>query len=171
MKKYIFAACLGLLSLGFTSCDVETDVEAGGTQVEKMAGFWDVTCDAVNENGEIVSEDPYELGVFSLMTYNTAANSASEMWIDDLGNFWDFKMKVDVNYAARTFACAEKDYDADGSGKAVITDGRILEKAAKNVHGMPVDSIVFNITFSDDDKGLIYRIHGKRYWGTSPDVE
>ena len=47
----------------------------------------------------------------------------------------------------------------------VQNDGKILEEAAKNLHGMPNDSIVFNIKFSDDDNGLIYRVSGQRYTG------
>lgn len=159
---------MGLFSLGFTACDVETDEDAGGTEVMKMAGFWDVTVDVIDENGDVLYEDPYGMGTVSIMTYNTAANNATEMWLDDQGNFWAFKMRVDVNYGARTFSCAEKDYDADGTGTAVVTDGKILEGAAKNLHGMPNDSIVFNIKFSDDDYGFTYRISGQRYWGTSP---
>ena len=98
-------------------------------------------------------------------TYNTADNSMNQMWLDDNGEFWAFKMKVDVDYQARTFSCPEKDYDADGTGTAVVTGGKILEGAAKNLHGMPNDSIVFNIKFSDDDDNNTFRLSGQRYTG------
>ena len=153
------------LSFGFASCDVETDEEPGGTNVEQMAGRWDVQVDAVDANGNVLYEDPYGMGTITIMTYNTADNNTTEMWLDDQEEFWAFKMKVDVNYEARTFSCSEKDYDADGTGKAVVTGGKILENAAKNLHGMPNDSIVFNITFDDDDYNLTYRISGQRYTG------
>ena len=166
MKKYISLAFMAIaLTFGFTSCCVETNEEPGGTNVEKMAGRWNVMVDAVDESGNVVYKDPYHLGEFEIRTYNTADNSTTKMWLDDLGEFWAFKMKVDVNYIARTFSCAEQDYDAKGSGTAVVTDGKILEEAAKNLHGMPNDSIVFNIKFSDDDYGLIYRLSGQRYTG------
>ena len=74
-------------------------------------------------------------------------------------------MKVDVNYDARTFSCGEQNYNAKGSGTAIVTDGKVLEGAAKNLHGMPNDSIVFDIVFNDDDNGLKYRISGQRYTG------
>ena len=99
------------------------------------------------------------------MTYNTADNSMNQMWLDDNSEFWAFKMKVDVDYQARTFSCPEKDYDADGTGTAVVTGGKILEGAAKNLHGMPNDSIVFNIKFSDDDDNSTFRLSGQRYTG------
>jgi hypothetical protein len=166
MKKYISLLMTALLfSFGFTGCDPETDEEPGGTNVEKMAGVWDVTVDAVDESGNILYEDPYGIGVIQVMTYNTAANVDNEMWLDDMQNFWAFKMKVDVNYAARTFSCASKDYDAAGTGTAVVTNGKVLEGQAKNLHGMPNDSIVFDIKFSDDNNGLIYRFSGQRYTG------
>lgn len=166
MKKYISLAFMAIaLSFGFVSCSVETNEEPGGTNVEKMAGRWEVTVDAVDESGNVLYEDPYNLGVFEIRTYNTADNSIDKMWLDDLKTFWSFKMKVDVNYIARTFSCSERDYDAAGSGTAVVTDGKVLENAAKNLHGMPNDSIVFNIKFSDDDNGLIYRVSGQRYTG------
>ena len=166
MKKYISLAFMAVaLSFGFVSCSVETDEEPGGTNVEKMAGRWNVQVDAVDESGNVVYEDPYGIGKITIMTFNTAANNINEMWLDDNGKFWSFKMKVDVNYRERTFSCAEQDYDAVGTGTAVVSNGKVLENAAKNLHGMPNDSIVFNIKFNDDDNGLLYRISGQRYTG------
>ena len=153
------------LSFGFTSCSVETNEEPGGTNVQKMAGRWDVKVDAVDDSGNVLYDDPYGMGTITIFTYNTADDSKTEMWLDDRGKFWAFKMKVDVNYEARTFSCGTKDYDAAGTGTAEVTGGKIMENAAKNLHGMPNDSIVFNIKFSDDNNGLTYRISGQRYTG------
>ena len=86
------------------------------------------------------------------------------MWLDDNSSFWNFKMKVDVKYDERTFSCSERNYDAAGTGTAVVTNGKVLENAAKNLHGMPNDSIVFDIKFSDGGE-TIYRISGQRYTG------
>ena len=105
MKKYISLAFMAVaLSFGFTSCCVETNEEPGGTNVEKMAGRWNVVVDAVDESGNVLYEDPYGLGTFTIMTYNTADNGVNKMWLDDNKKFWAFKMKVDVNYIARTFS-------------------------------------------------------------------
>ncbi|MCS2850460.1 hypothetical protein NXX05_24180 [Bacteroides thetaiotaomicron] len=50
-------------------------------------------------------EDPFGAGHLQMSTYNTASNSETEVWLDDLGNFWEYKkLKVNVNYAARTFS-------------------------------------------------------------------
>lgn len=166
MKKYIsFALMTIALSFGFVSCDVETDEEPGGTNVEKMAGRWEVVVDAYDTDGNLLYEDPYGMGVFEVRTYNTADNSSTQMWLDDVKNFWAFKFKTNINYEARTFSNEAIDYDADASGKAIVTNGKILEGAAKNLHGMPNDSIVFDIQFDDDKYGFVYRISGQRYTG------
>ena len=104
---------------------------------------------------------------FELFTYNTADNDADKIWITDAGNFWEFMMKIPANAADLTFSCPEMDYDEAGTGKAIITNGKVLLGAAKNLHGMPNDSIVFDISFNDDDPayGYIYRISGQKYTG------
>ena len=76
MKKYISIAFVAIvLSLGFISCDVDTDEEPGGTKVEKMAGRWNVTLDVYDTDGNLLAEDPYHFGVFEIQTYNTVDNA------------------------------------------------------------------------------------------------
>ena len=147
MKKYISMMAMALmLSMGFTACDVETDEEPGGVNIEKMCGNWDVVWYAVDASGNILDE--WTDG--SIFTYNKADNGTTQMWIDDRSTYWNFQFLVDINYADKTFSATERDYDAAGSGTAVITNGKILEGAGKNLHGAPTDSIAFEISFSDD---------------------
>lgn len=177
MKKYIsFFAMALALSFGFVSCDTETDEEPGGTKVEKMCGYWDVVYDAVDDAGNIVMEDPFGAGVCDLYTYNTNDESMTQMYIDDRGAFWAYKFLINIDYNARTFSAPETWYDADESGHAVLTDGKILEGAAKNSHGMPNDSISFYISFDDDPYAAAYGwtkfwVHGQRHTGFSPENE
>ena len=168
MKKYIsmfmFAA---LACFGFSSCDPETDEEPGGTNVEKMAGMWDVQVHAINEDGTIQYEDPYGLGTFTINTYNTAANNNTEMWFDD-SNFWGVKMKVNVDYANAIFSAPDGtayDFTTPDGGKVKSMKGKILYGQGKNIHGMPCDSICVEVAFDDDDNGLIYRYTGVRHSG------
>lgn len=168
MKKYIRFAMMALtMGFGLTACDVDTDEEPGGTNVQNLAGHWEVIVDIVDESGNVIHSDPYGLGVIDLITYNTSANDTDSMLITDNNNFWKFKMKVPCNAMMLTFACTETDYDAKGSGQAVITNGRVLLGAATNLHGMPNDSIVFDISFSDDEPpyATTYRISGQKYTG------
>lgn len=147
MKKYISMMAMALmLSLGFTACDVETDEKPGGTNIEQMCGNWDVMWYAVDANGEILDE--WTPG--TIFTFNKADNSTTQMWIDDQNTYKKFKFLVDIDYNAKTFSATERDYDAAGSGKAVLTNGKILLGAGKNIHGVACDSIAFEISFDND---------------------
>ncbi len=194
MKKYISLAFMALaLSFGFASCDTETDEKPGGTNVQNMAGRWVVSVSQVDEDGNVVYEPADLFGIedVALFTFNTAENSSTEMWIDDRGNFWSFKFKMPINYAAGTFSAENIPYDAtnqeiadaiaagqtkDDDGNdlvvetATITDGKIMYGAGHNIHGMPTDSIAFYITFTDDPYGARYGyakhlVTGTRYSG------
>ena len=104
MKKYISLFVVALvISLGFASCNVETDEPAGGTAVEKMAGHWVVQVDVI-DNGQVI-EDPYGLGLWDMYTYNTAADESDKMWLSDGNHFWGYQVKVPINLNAQTFAC------------------------------------------------------------------
>ena len=195
MKKYIsFALMTIALSFGFASCDVETNEEPGGTNVQNMSGRWVVSVSQVDENGNVKyqPEDLFGIMDVDLLTFNTAANSSTEMWIDDDGNFWAFKFKMLVDYVAGTFSVTNVPYDAanqeiadaiaagqtpkdkDGNDlvaeTATISDGKIMYGAGHNIHGMPTDSIAFYITFTDDTYAAKYGyvkhlVTGTRYSG------
>lgn len=195
MKKYIsFALMTIALSFGFASCDVETNEEPGGTNVQNMAGRWMVSVSQVDEAGNVVYQPDELFGIIDvdLFTFNTSANSSTEMWIDDDGNFWAFKFKMPINYGAATFSATDVLYNDDmreiadliAAGQtptdkngdpltaetATITDGKILYGQGHNIHGMPTDSIAFYITFTDDPYGAKYGyakhlVTGTRYSG------
>lgn len=168
MKKYIsmfIFALLGCFSL--VSCDTETDESAGGTAVEQMAGEWDVHVDAIDADGNVVYDDPYGLGTITLNTYNTSANTNTEMWLAE-NDFWGVKMKVSVDYAAKTFSApANTSYnpsDAD-AGNVELLEGKVLIGQGKNIHGLPCDSICYKVKFDDDQNGLTYQVSGVRHSG------
>ena len=51
-----------MLSWGFTACDVETDEEPGGTNIEQMCGNWDVMCSgSYNNDGSTNISDVIEI--------------------------------------------------------------------------------------------------------------
>lgn len=168
MKKYIsmfLVALLGMFTFG--SCDPENDEKAGGTAVEKMAGRWVVTVDAVDEDGNVIDENLLGKKI-DLNTYNTAANDADKMWLDDAA-FYGVKMKVNItDYKNGKFeATPNTCYNPsdDEAGNVEFLKGQVLYGQGKNIHGAPVDSICYTVKFSDDDNALIYRISGKRYSG------
>lgn len=169
MKKYISMFMVALVGMfTFVSCDPETDEKAGGTAVEKMAGHWVVTVDAVDENGNVIDENLLGKKI-DLNTYNTAANEADKMWLDDGGKFYNVKMKVNVtDYKNGKFeAIPNTSYNPsdDSAGNVEFLKGQVLYGQGKNLHGAPVDSICYTVKFDDDEDGLIYRVSGKRYSG------
>jgi len=173
MKKlFLYAAVLFSSLLFITSCEKD---KIGNTATEKMAGEWYVTVVGVDADGKVVYEDAdlYGIGKFHLDTYNTSSNSTTEMWINDNANFWDFKTKINVDLNTMTFQATDAQNESYDS-KLTISDGKILYGAATTPSGMPGDSIVFKVTFSDDtapaDYGFAaYRIAGFRYTGFTKD--
>lgn len=177
MKKIFYLATL-LFCAFATSCSKD---EIGGTATEATAGDWYVTVDAADANGDVYVDtdgdawyDPFGLGSLNVLTYNTAANSPTEMIIEDLGNFWDFKVRVTCDQQARTFQTetAENNNMVEGYEdiNVTITGGKILPKAGHQKNGSPADSIVFYVTFSDDENpgkyGFAkYKVSGVRYSG------
>lgn len=172
-KKFFIPLAMGvMMGMTFTACDTETDEEPGGTPVEKMCGYWDVQYDAVDENGEVVFEDPFEAGTIAIYTYNTNDNSSTKMWIDDRldDSFWNFKFLVDIDYAARTFSATNVVYEAgqyeeEEPGTATLWNGKIVENGGKNLHGKPWDTIEFDISFSDDPYPEAYGYHHYHVYG------
>lgn len=175
MKKVLYFA-LFLFCAGLTSCEKD---EIGGTATQATAGDWYVTVDAADANGNLYVdadgdawEDPFSMGRITLLTYNTAANVPNEMIIEDLGNFWDFKVRVSCDQNALTFQTntTENNNLSGDDINVTITDGKILPKAGRQNNGSPADSIVFFISFSDDPyPGAYgyakYKVSGIRYSG------
>ena len=160
LKKYsiVFFTTFALL---LTSCD--EDIDAGGTAVMKMAGDWWVTMEMIKDGEN--KGDAHHIGHFLMYTYNTAANKATEMWLEDDGNFWDYKLKVDVQYDKLTFSTKGFADNQAYDSQVKIEEGKIMEGAAKTPSGMPADSIYYKITFDDDDEGVYYIISGFRRTG------
>ena len=185
MKKVLYFAAL-LFCVGLTSCEKE---EIGGTATESMAGKWYVTVDAVDDAGNPINggEDYFGLGgPIILLTYNTAGNSPSEMWVDDLGQLnvgamynapypsYCIKAKVSVDQASLTFKSVEAPNFGDGwqdlDAMPVTIDGKILKGAGRQNNGSAADSIVFFVSYKNDpwypDDGYAkYKVSGIRYSG------
>ncbi|MCD7941505.1 MAG: hypothetical protein LUH50_16455 [Bacteroides intestinalis] len=169
MKKaiYLLMMCAGVLVI---SCEKD---EIGKTATQALAGEWYVTVDGVDANGTVLYEDPYGTGHMMLNTYNTAGNIPTEMYVDDLGNFWEYKTKVKSDIKSLTFktegAVANEYYNCN----VTIEDGKVLLGMATTPHGTPADSIVFYVTFSDDDNipGSYskLKVAGYRYTGLASD--
>lgn len=169
--KYL---CLALLAVLAASCEKD---EVGATATEAVAGQWYVTAEAVDANGNTVFSDDelFGLGHFLVLTYNTADNKADELWVNDLGNFWNFAVKAKSDVSAKTFATdgavANTAYD---DCDVTVEGGKVMYGAATTPHGTAADSIVFYVSFSDDSYPAAYgyakyKVSGYRYTGLTQD--
>jgi hypothetical protein len=175
MKKVLYFAAL-LLCAGLTSCEKD---EIGGTANEAMAGDWYVTVDAADESGNIYVDsdgdawtDPFSMGRVHMITSNTAANTATELMVDDLGGFWTFRVKTTADPNAMTFATStSENNNLNGDDiNVTISGGKIMPKAGRQNNGSVADSIVFYVSFSDDVYPAAYgyakyKVSGIRYSG------
>lgn len=154
-----------------TSCEKE---EVGNTATVATAGQWYVTVDAVDESGNVVYEDAdlFGLGRVLLLTANTAANSATEMIVDDLQNFWGYRVKVTVDPVNMTFATnTTENNNLNGHDiNVTITGGKIVKDGGVQNNGSKADYIEFYVNFSDDQYPAAYgyakyHVYGIRYSG------
>lgn len=154
-----------------TSCEKE---EVGNTATVATAGQWYVTVDAVDESGNVVYEDAdlFGLGRVLLLTANTAANSATEMIVDDLQNFWGYRVKVTVDPVNMTFATnTTENNNLNGDDiNVTITGGKIVKDGGVQNNGSKADYIEFYVNFSDDQYPAAYgyakyHVYGVRYSG------
>lgn len=150
----------------FASCAKDP---IGNTATVGMAGEWYVTVDAVDENGEVLYEDPYEMGNVIFSTFNTAANKADEMFVSDNNNFWEFQVQVKSDPASMTFETEGVAANIVYECGVKISSGKITLDGATTPSGMPADAIEFLLSFDDDDNGLTYKVHGYRYTGFAGD--
>ena len=183
MKKTLYSLLMlvGVL-VAFTSCEKE---EVGNTATVETAGDWYVTVDAADANGNVYIdadgdawEDPFGMGNIHVLTFNSAANNPNEMIVSDLGNFWDFKVKVDCDPNTMTFSTNTTADNNLVEGyediNVTITRGKIVKDGATTPSGQKADLIEFFVTFSDDSYPAAYgwdsyRVRGYRYTGFTAD--
>mgnify|MGYP001766125008 CR=1 FL=1 len=144
MKNYILILLAAVFML--YSCDLKDDFENEESAVVKMAGEW-----YVHYDHPVYGLDPFAVGYTSIITYNTSADDGNEMWINDEGNFWTFRVKTPVNLTALTFGSQDTIINnIDGYDiKALIRNGKIIEKASTRPSGAIADSIYFELWFED----------------------
>jgi len=142
-----------LLFATMVSCN-ESDPNIKHTNAEAFAGEWFVT---YSLGGSDVGG-----GYSTIITSNTAANVATEFLISDYvdpnattGNFWSYKAKANSVASSLAFSATDApshvvvkgdDYDIT----LTITNGKIFPKGGLSKSKVAVDSIYFEVEFSDD---------------------
>ena len=164
MKKIVtlIAAC-ALLALS-ASCE---KFDPGQTATQNLAGNWICTVYVPDGDGWA----PYTGA--EIITYNTAANLPTEIWVDDAEAFWGTLCKIAASNDERTFGAAGVEVldNYNGVGQ-MIWGGKITENGAKAPGtGTVVDKIEFFIAFADDEEPYAapYYVVGYRRTGFPED--
>jgi len=144
MRKVIIYSLALFMIFSVFSCT--EDPEVWDSKVLELSGDWFVRYDH-----ESYGEDPFGSGFTPLMTFNTAKDDGTEIWITDDGNFWDYKVKVNVNASNLTFGSDQALVNSvDGYEIGVkIMNGKIIKNAVTQPSGYVSDSIYFEIWFED----------------------
>ncbi|ARS36383.1 lipid-binding protein [Pontibacter actiniarum] len=162
MKLKYTLLLLTFLSFGFlTSCDDDDDEDIDYTATYPISGDWTVTYSIETSPGEFLPLVENE----ELLIYNTAANVPTEVWVDDDGHFWDFKVKTPVDISSLTFG-GENLQNVSYNSQVNISNGQVFLNAVE-VNTIMRDSIYFQVSFSDDEEpyGTIYHVYGHRSTG------
>jgi len=166
MKKILYTLLAAAALLCSVSCN---KFPHEGTAAENIAGSW--LCTIYYASG--TEWVPYYTADY--MTYNTAANLPTEIWLDDSKNFWGTKCKVDADVNNFTFGANGKEYiDQYFQANQKIFGGKVTKKGAIAPGSeSQVDKIEFYIQFSDDEPsyGTLYYIVGYKYTGFPEDEE
>ena len=145
MRQISFVILISMISI--VSCTKKqpdyASQQTGNTATVKMSNGWWINVSIQGQAGNL-----FPTPIF-FATYNTASNRPDSLWIDDLGNFWDFKITATANYAALTFS-ANQVLNYYYSDTVTITNGKILPKAGHSRAGNITDSIYLEAKFSDD---------------------
>jgi hypothetical protein len=132
------------------SCTKKT-IAPGATNTIAMSNEWWVS---LTLNGNDLIGKPV---LFS--TYNTSQNVSDSLWLDDLKNGYQFKVKVLADPKNETFS-TDSAQNETYNIKVHIANGKIIPNGGKGkTTGSIVDSIYMEASFSDDP-GDTYIISG-----------
>lgn len=137
------------------------------TSTVKLAGEWMVTVDVIV--GDEIYEDGFGLGQMLWITYNTNADNGTELWLDDLGSFWETKVKLPCDINSLTFGSENPVPNDYYECDVTVWDGKVTYGAALTPSGMPADKFECYITYSDDEDAFTYYVHGYRRTGFEAD--
>lgn len=144
-KNIIYLVSLALLmSVLFIGCDEEPEIWMSSTA--DFDGNWFLRYDH-----SYYGIDPFGAGRTEHYTYNTSDNDGLYIWLDDDGNFWDYKVKVPVDKSTLTFGSNDTLTSiVDGYEiKVLIRNGIIVKDAVTLPSTSVVDSIYFEVWFED----------------------
>ena len=98
------------------------------------------------------------------------------MYVSDLGNFWDYTVVVNADCNNLTFSSNGEVQNEAYDCKVNIEGGKMLPGAATTPSSMPADSLVYYVSFSDDEYPATYgyskyKVSGYRRTGFAADEQ
>ncbi|KAA3621669.1 MAG: hypothetical protein DWQ02_27275 [Bacteroidetes bacterium] len=139
MKK-IKILIMAAVMIQLTACDLGKEPEIGGVALQEMCGEWWIR----------VSLDETPLtGYYLMSTFNTAANTDSDLFIDD-HELWPFKVSATADLGSMSMSGSNLDNLYDEAITVNIIEGKIIEDAATTSGGNKADSIYLRLEFADD---------------------
>lgn len=113
---------------------------------------------------DLLYYDYADIGGVGVSTSNDAANSPDSLWVNDIEGIWPFKFKSGVNTSTNLFSPATYNNLAIDGESVTVHEAKILPGAGTTLSGSKVDSIYFDLEFSDDP-GYHYFFSGIKYTG------
>ena len=159
MKKILIYILV--LSTLVVSCDTIPDYEIETSSTYPVSGEWWVTYEF--DNGSDTVDDHLHLGHVHLLTYNTSNSGADSLWVNDNGDFWDFRVKVGLNMSSYSFS-ADSAINHSYESKVSIANGKVIPR-------QDGDSIYFEAYFNDDTDKFKYIVSGRRIKGFTDDLK
>lgn len=144
MKKNIIAI-LTAMTFVLAGCEIG-DIDPGEVENNDLSGHW-----FVHYDHSFFGPDPFGVGYSRMLTSTTADESATELIISDESNFWDYRVKANMDIPSKSFGSTDTltsfvtDYDI----KVLIRNGQIFENVVTTEAGVVTDSIYFEIWFED----------------------
>lgn len=152
MKKYLILF-IAVFGLALSSCDKKADFVEIDSKVVAAAGEWWIK----------FSKADYETGYLKVLTFNTAADLPTEMWIWDKGNWMGLKFKCPVNVSDLTFSGTSL-VNTTSSMTVTVKNGKITKDGGLSTSGNVTDKITFDIELSTEP-GVTYKAEGTRKTG------
>ena len=170
MKKIYKYSFLLLLTL-IVSCSNEegyADLELDKSPVTSMSGDWYV---------QVFVDGALQKDYVLITTSNSNDNNGATLQISDKKHIYWFNAAVPANVSALTFAGTNIPSSVVDDNAATpnvvetydititVTNGVITKNGTTSTSGRTTDKISFDIKYSDDSSGTVYRVEGYKSTG------
>jgi hypothetical protein len=166
MKRNLYFLLIVLAPLALGSC--ENEIEPGQTAVMKLSNEWWGQVYVTDGSGGLTPDDDI-VGYQHLLTSSTASATADSLFVDDLDGEMELKAKVacnvnDLSFTTNGTSVLERYTDRT----VTISNGRVFIGGGRSTSGVKVDSIYFEVEFSDE-LGTTYAVAGHGRTGFDAD--